>query len=321
MTDLGVRPAASPGVTVRVPATSANLGPGFDALGLAMDLYDEVTAVPADDVVISVTGEGAGEVANDESHLVVEAIRAAFDELDADFRGVRLTCANVIPHSRGLGSSAAAICAGVTAGFELAGVHASKHQIYELACRIEGHPDNVAACVFGGVTIAWYDEQQPRVARLRPCPQLRPITFVPQVRTSTKASRGTLPDRVSHRDAAANAARAALLIHGLTSDPVVLLDATEDWLHQPYRLPGLPTQQALVGALREAGVPAVLSGSGPTVLALARNDAEVERATALAGNEICTDMLVTERRIDDHGVHCLPDAAVRDHPVQDAPNG
>ena len=321
MTDLGVRPTANPGVTVRVPATSANLGPGFDALGLAMDLYDEVTAVAADNVVISVTGEGAGEVAGDESHLVVEAIRAAFGEAGITFRGVRLTCANVIPHSRGLGSSAAAICAGVTAGFALAGAQASRDQVYELACRIEGHPDNVAACVFGGVTIAWYEQQQPRVARLRPCPQLRPITFVPQVRTSTKASRGTLPEQVSHRDAATNAARAALLIHGLTSDPAVLLDATQDWLHQPYRLPGLPVQQALVGALREAGVPAVLSGSGPTVLALARNDAEVERATELAGDEICADMLVTERRIDDHGLHCVPDVTVRDHPVQDAPNG
>src|SRR6516165_8680856 len=122
MTDLGARPAAGSGVTVRVPATSANLGPGFDALGLAMDLYDEVTAVPADDIVISVTGEGAGEVAGDESHLVVEAIRAAFTEAGADFSGVRLTCANVIPHARGLGSYAAAICAGVSAGFALAGV-------------------------------------------------------------------------------------------------------------------------------------------------------------------------------------------------------
>ena len=307
MTDLGARPAASAGVTVRVPATSANLGPGFDALGLALDLYDEVSAVPADSIVISVTGEGAGEVANDGSHLVVEAMRAAFAEVGTPFPGVRLTCANVIPHSRGLGSSAAAICAGVSAGFALAGVQASRDQVYALATRIEGHPDNVAACVFGGVTIAWYEQQQPRVARLRPCPQLRPITFVPQVRTSTKTSRGTLPEQVLHRDAAANAARAALLIHGLTSDPVVLLDATEDWLHQPYRLPGLPVQQALVGALRDAGVPAVLSGSGPTVLALARNDDEVESAKTLADSDICAEILVTERRIDDHGVHCVPE--------------
>jgi homoserine kinase len=249
-------------------------------------------------------------VAGDESHLVVEAMQSAFAEVGAPFRGVRLTCANAIPHSRGLGSSAAAICAGVSAGFALAGVQASKDQVYALATRIEGHPDNVAACVFGGLTIAWYEQneqQQPRVARLRPCPQLRPITFVPQVRTSTKASRGTLPEQVPHRDAAANAARAALLIHGLTSDPVVLLDATEDRLHQPYRLPGLPVQQALIGALRDAGVPAVLSGSGPTVLALARSDAEVERAKALAAEDICAEMLVTERRIDDHGVHCVPE--------------
>src|SRR3954469_5391260 len=228
-----------PGVIIRVPATSANLGPGFDALGLALDLYDEVTAAAADDVVISVTGEGAGEVALDESHLIVEAVKAAFAEVGETFRGVSLTCANAIPHARGLGSSAAAICAGVQAGVALSGARVSRPQVYELASRLEGHPDNVAACVFGGATIAWYERQQPRVARLRPCPQLRPVTYVPPVRTSTSASRGTLPEQVAHRDAAATAARAALLVHGLTSDPSVLLDATEDWLHQPYRLPAL----------------------------------------------------------------------------------
>lgn len=321
MAELGVPADGGPGVTVRVPATSANLGPGFDALGLALDLYDEVTALTSDGTVISVTGEGAGEVATDETHLVVQAIKAAFDQVGVPFHGVRLTCENAIPHARGLGSSAAAICAGVQAGFALAGVRATRHRVYELACRIEGHPDNVAACVFGGVTIAWYAQQQPRVARLRPCRGLRPLTFVPQVRTSTKASRGALPEQISHRDASATAARAALLIHGLTSDPAVLLDATEDWLHQPYRLPGLPAQQALVGALRAEGVPAVLSGSGPTVLALARDDAEVERAKRLAGAKVCDGMLVTERRIDDHGVHCVPPEIGRDRPLGPAPNG
>jgi homoserine kinase len=306
MPDFGGAPDASPGVTVRVPATSANLGPGFDALGLALDLYDEVTAASADDIVISVTGEGAGEVTLDESHLVVEAMKAAFAEVGARFRGVRLTCANAIPHARGLGSSAAAICAGVQTGFALAGAQASRQQVYELASRLEGHPDNVAACIFGGATIAWYERKAPRAARLQPCPQLRPVTYVPPVRTSTAASRGTLPELVAHGDAAATAARAALLIHGLTSDPAVLLDATEDWLHQPYRLAALPTQQTLVEALRAAGVPAVLSGSGPTVLALARTDAEADRALALASDDICAEMLVAERRIDEHGVRCVP---------------
>lgn len=312
MTDLGVPPGTSRGVTIRVPATSANLGPGFDAVGLALDLYDELLALPSDDVVISVTGEGAGEVALDESHLVVEAMKAAFEDVGVAFRGVRLTCANAIPHSRGLGSSAAAICAGVQAGFALSGGQFSSQQVYELACRLEGHPDNVAACVFGGATIAWYQGQQPRVARLRPCPQLRPVTYVPQVRTSTSASRGTLPEQVTHRNAAATAARAALLIHGLTSDPAVLLDATEDWLHQPFRLPGLPAQQALISALRAYGVPAVLSGSGPTVLALARSDAEADRARSLAHDDICADMLVTERRIDEQGVRCVTDVTGSD---------
>lgn len=305
MSDLG----DSPGVTVRLPATSANLGPGFDALGLALDLYDEVTAAPADEVVISVTGEGAGEVALDETHLVIEAMKATFAEAGTAFRGVHLTCSNAIPHSRGLGSSAAAICAGVQAGSALAGAQFSRQQVYELACRLEGHPDNVAACVFGGVTIAWYDGQQPKVARLQPFPQLRPVTFVPQARTSTSASRGTLPGQVTHRDAAATAARAALLIHGLTSDPALLLDATEDWLHQPYRLAALPTQRALVDALRAAGVPAVLSGSGPTVLALARSDGEADRARSIASAEICANMLVSERRIDEHGLRCVPNPA------------
>ena len=269
-----------PNVTVRVPATSANLGPGFDALGLALDTYDEVTAAPADRIVISVTGEGAGEVAIDESHLVVEAIRAAFAEVGVALPRSELTCTNVIPHSRedsdrrpppsarGYKPVSRSRCAGDPA----AGVRARL-------------PDRGPSGQRRGLCLRWRHHRLVRPAAtssgpLAALPAIAAVTFVPQARTSTKASRGTLPEQVSHRDAAATAARAALLIHGLTSDPAVLLDATQDWLHQPYRLPGLPAQQALVTALRAADIPAVLSGSGPTVLALARNDAEVERAIA-----------------------------------------
>ncbi|HLL67268.1 MAG TPA: homoserine kinase [Micromonosporaceae bacterium] len=258
-------------VRVRVPATSANLGPGFDALGLALDLHDEVTAHAAgDSVVVRVVGEGAGELPTDERHLVVRAMYEAFDVLGARPTGLRLDCRNRIPQARGLGSSSAAIVAGILLARGLVDGGAARLDdaaALALAARIEGHPDNVAPCLLGGFTIAWTNAQGGRAVRLSPSGSVRPVVFVPAGRGLTEQARLALPATVPHADASFNAGRSALLVHALTAEPGLLFAATEDRLHQPYRAAGMPASAALVAQLREAGVAAVVSGAGPSVLA------------------------------------------------------
>lgn len=259
---------------VRVPATSANLGPGFDALGLALGLYDEVAAeVTGDRVVVTVTGEGAGDLPSGAEHLVVRSMYATFDELHAPRpAGLALTCRNRIPQARGLGSSSAAIVAGVLLARAL--VAGGRERLDDpgalrVAARLERHPDNVAPCLLGGVTIAWTGaDGAARAVRLDPSGAVRPTVFVPSERGLTEVARAALPATVPHADAAHAAGRAALLVHALTASPEQLLDATEDRLHQPYRVAGAPATAALVGRLRAAGVAAVVSGAGPSVLAL-----------------------------------------------------
>ena len=266
---------AEQSVRVRVPATSANLGPGFDTLGLALGLHDEVeAAVTASGLDIEVSGEGAQDVlGTGEKHLVVRAMRVAFDDLDvAQPPGLALRCANRIPHGRGLGSSAAAIVAGLVAARALAGASTRPQDVLPLASMLEGHPDNVAPCLFGGLTIAWVAAgaarlPEARAVRLDPHPAIRPVAFIAPGPVSTKVARGLLPPAVPHADAARNAGRAALLIAALTARPDVLLDGTEDKLHQDYRAPAMPHTHELVTRLRAAGVPAVVSGAGPSALA------------------------------------------------------
>jgi homoserine kinase len=274
-------------IHVQVPATSANLGPGFDALGLALDLVDDLQArVLASGLRVDVRGAGE-ELPRDERHLVVRAMRTAFERLGGQPGGIELSCTNRIPHGRGLGSSAAAIVGGVLlarglvdAGDELL----SDADVLALASEIEGHPDNVAPALLGGLTVAWQDE--PRggacAVRLECDARLRPVVFVPPFEASTEQARGLLPVSVPHADAAANAGRAALLVAALTSAPEYLLAATDDLLHQRYRAPAMPESAALVAALRADGLPAVISGAGPTVLVLARDEVEVEKATGIA---------------------------------------
>jgi homoserine kinase len=277
-------------VRVRVPATSANLGPGFDTLGLALGLHDEVeAAVTASGLDIEVSGEGADEVLGaGEKHLVVRAMRVAFDDLNVPQPpGLALRCVNRIPHGRGLGSSAAAIVAGLIAARALAGASTRPQDVLPLANVLEGHPDNVAPCLLGGLTIAWIADgpvvggpvvggtvvdgaaglPEARAIRLDPRPEVRPVAFIAPAPVSTKVARGLLPAAVPHADAARNAGRAALLIAALTARPDALLDGTEDKLHQDYRAPAMPGSHALVTRLRAAGVPAVVSGAGPSVLA------------------------------------------------------
>jgi homoserine kinase len=258
-------------VTVRVPATSANLGPGFDALGLALTLHDVVEArvIPAG-VSIEVSGAGQGTAASGEDHLVVRAMRAAFGVLGVQPPGVGLRCVNAIPQGYGLGSSAGAIVSGLLAARALAagGKDLTDADVLRIATQIEGHPDNVAACLAGGLAIAWTSASGTHTARLEPVDGLTPVLCVPADPVLTETARGLLPPSVPHADAAANAARAALLIAGLTVDPALLVAGTEDFLHQPYRAAVMPATAGLIGRLRAAGIPAAVSGAGPAVLAL-----------------------------------------------------
>jgi homoserine kinase len=257
-------------VHVRVPATSANLGPGFDSAGLALSLHDDVVVrVTGSGLTVDVEGEGAAEVPRDETHLVVSALRAAFDRLGGQPTGLAVSCTNRIPHARGLGSSSAAIVAAVVAACGLVlDADLDDQARLDLADELEGHPDNVAACLRGGATFAWTGPTGPRVVRLDAHPDLAPVVFVPSTRSSTKEVRGLLPDTVPYADAVLNASRAALLPHALTTDPSLLLAATEDRLHQGYRAPAMPATAELMTMLRGRGLPAVVSGAGPTVLAL-----------------------------------------------------
>ncbi|WP_408898988.1 homoserine kinase [Nocardioides sp. R1-1] len=274
-------------VRVRVPATSANLGPGFDTLGLALDLHDRLEAeVTAGGLTVEVSGYGEGEVPLDERHLVVRAMRATFDRLGKQPDGLRLSCTNVIPHARGLGSSSAAIVAGVWLARELVAggrLLLDDDALLDLAARLEGHPDNVAPALLGGFVISGQDADGSFWAV--PCgvdPRVGAVVYVPTTPVATEAARGLLPAAVPHADAAANAGRAALLVAALSGRPEELLRATEDRLHQEYRRPAMPASLALVEALRGDGVPAVISGAGPTVLAFTDGPGSATTASLLA---------------------------------------
>jgi len=262
---------------VKVPATSANLGPGFDALGLALGLYDDVVVRVTDEpgLSVDVAGMGAASVPRNARHLVVKSMRAAFKVLGGAPKGLEVVCANRIPHGRGLGSSAAAIVAGVVAarGLVVGGAERLDNAgVLELAASLEGHADNVAACLLGGLTVAWIDDGSAKAVSVPVTTSLSPVAFVPGASSSTRAARRLLPESVSHGDAARNAGRAALLVAALRSEPDLLMAATEDALHQSYREAAMPRSAALLRELRDAGVPAVISGAGPTVLALTTAD-------------------------------------------------
>jgi homoserine kinase len=273
-------------VTVRVPATSANLGPGFDCLGLALALYDEVVVTagdPADGdhVDVAVQGEGAGSLPADAQHLVVRAVHAALDAMHAAHPPLSLSCTNRIPHGRGLGSSAAAVCAGLLAGRALVADGTTRlddDAVLSSASGLEGHPDNAAACLLGGLTVAWSDDDMPggvHAVRLEPGPDLRTTVLVPTGQLSTETARRMLPSTVPHNDAAHTAGRAALLVAALTGvpgRPDLLLPATDDRLHQRYRATAMPETDDLVGSLRAAGRAAVVSGAGPSVLVLTEGE-------------------------------------------------
>jgi homoserine kinase len=301
-------------VRVRVPATSANLGPGFDALGLALALYDEVEAEVTDGgLAIEVSGEGAAAAGAGERHLVVRAMRTAFAAAGGQPPGLALRCANAIPQGRGLGSSAGAVVAGLLAGRALAGRGLAGRAsgtgaepfgdgaLLALAAELEGHPDNAAACLAGGLTIAWNPGTGPRAVRLDPLPAIVPVLCIPATSMPTTAARRALPETVPHADAAINAGRGALLVAALTQAPDLLFDATQDLLHQPYRAPLMPAAADLISRLRGAGIAAVLSGAGPSVLAFTVSGktpgpAEVDSIASQAGTQWHVSPLDVDRQ-------------------------
>lgn len=288
-----VRPGAR--ATVRVPATSANLGPGFDALGLALGLHDEVEveAVGAG-VEVHVQGQGAGSVPLDATHLVARAVQAGLAAAGATVPGLRLSCRNAVPHGRGLGSSAAAVVAGLVAARGLLDDPAPLDDatVLRLATAFEGHPDNAAAAVYGGFTISWKEPEVavpatdgpgragaggaplPRASAVRVVPdaRLRVVACVPAVELSTATARALLPEHVPHGDAAFNVGRSALLVEAVAHRPDLLFVATDDRLHQAQRAGAMPASAGLIRALRADDLAAVVSGAGPTVLVLGTDD-------------------------------------------------
>ncbi|WOQ15526.1 homoserine kinase [Raineyella sp. W15-4] len=259
-------------IVVRVPASSANLGPGFDCLGMALDWFDEVTlSTQAAGIEVDVTGEGAAEVPRDASHLIVSTFLLGLESLRvAPPSGLRLRAHNSIPHGRGLGSSSAAITAGLLLAWAYAypSSQPDRKWMERIGTRLEGHADNVAAVILGGLAIAWGTADSGRAVSAPLSGDLRALAYIPHRAVPTRRAREALPTQVSHADATANTGRAALLVHALAQRPDLLLDATEDWLHQRYRAALMPESAALVANLRARGHAAIISGAGPTVVVL-----------------------------------------------------
>lgn len=280
----GMSLAPGTSVEVTVPASSANLGPGFDSIGLALGLWDVCTATVTEEsrLVIDVEGEGAAELPRDERHLVHRTMLVAWEELGVvPPRGLHLACRNGVPHGRGLGSSATAIVTGIIAAQALhdrsKGYAGPVDLTFtnDLASRLEGHPDNASASVFGGATLSWSEGAGPGstiTVHLPVHPEIVPVVMVPSAQLSTATARSVLPAHVRHRDAGLNAGRAALLVHALRHEPAYLLPATREWLHQEARRPSYAVSMALVDRLRSLGHAAVISGAGPSVLVLTTRD-------------------------------------------------
>lgn len=265
-------------VAVKVPATTANLGPGFDSLGLALSLYDEieVTATADHDTLVEVHGVGAGEVPTDATNLVAATIAFVFERCGVALPGLRMSARNAIPHGRGLGSSGAAIVGGIMAAKGLLDgvVELDGQRLLALASELEGHPDNVAPALFGGLTITWVDADGPRYKRLIAHRGVSPFLAVPTATMSTKLARSLYPPQVPHEDASFNVSRSALLIAALVQSPELLLAATEDRLHQDYRAQAMPETSELIRVLRAEGLAAVVSGAGPSILVLGSSPAQ-----------------------------------------------
>lgn len=282
-------------IQVQVPASSANLGPGFDCLGLALNMHDRYMAQVMDEagVDIDVTGEGADNVPTTDKNLVIKAMHKGFDFLGGRPRGIALRQLNVIPHGRGLGSSAAAIVGGLALarGLVLGGnERMSNEDLLNIANEMEGHPDNVSAAIFGGVNLAWQETQRGHIVaqsiNFEVDPRIGALAFVPATEFSTSKARKMLPETVPHMDAVKNSGNVAVLVQALQNRPDLLLGATEDFLHQSYRKEAMPHSFALMTKLRKAGVAAFISGAGPSVMVLhTGGDTEAAELARAAGEK------------------------------------
>ncbi|HET8988632.1 MAG TPA: homoserine kinase [Humibacillus sp.] len=303
-------------VEVRVPASSANLGPGFDSIGLALGLWDHyvVTTSQAPGLVIEVWGEGADDVPTDERHLVHATMRHTWGVLACEPPvGLHIEARNGVPHSRGLGSSATAIAAGVVAAQALSAeslpepgdsVEIDRALATHIASVLEGHPDNASASVLGGLTVSWMPDgsgldrgEQTVTASISLHPEVEVVVLVPETQLATHKARAVLPATVPLAAAAAGAGRAALLVHALTSDPSHLHAATRDWLHQEARRPAYPETMWLVDALRAQGHAAVVSGAGPSVLVLTTREA----VASVQAPEVCSGWQRLTPGVPEHG--------------------
>jgi homoserine kinase len=260
-----------------VAASSANLGPGFDSIGLALSLYDEIIVETTDSgLIVEVEGQGAGELVLGAGHLVVRAVEYGLQAAGVGVPGLKVRCRNAIPHSRGLGSSAAAVVGGLAAVNGLlaqaGSTPLSQTELIQLSSEFEGHPDNAAAAVLGGAAVSWTDRSCAppgfSAVPVRLHPDIHLFPAIPEHRSSTAEARVLLPAQVSHEDARFNVSRAALLVVALTERPDLLMAATEDVLHQPQRASAMPESAEYLRLLRRYKVPAVLSGAGPAVIAL-----------------------------------------------------
>lgn len=294
---------AVPGTTatVRVPGTSANLGPGFDSLGLAVSLYDtlSVTVLDGPGLEFELSGEGVAELPRDASHLVVKTIDVAWARLGYSRVGLRITASNVLPHGRGLGSSASAIVAAIMAANALVADtdRQDRAWVLQLASELEGHPDNVAPAIYGAVAVSWQEGAGYASAKVTPSALVVPVVAIPDVELKTERARGMLPATVPHAEAAANSGRAALLMHALATEPSLLLAGTRDYLHQDYRAEAMPGSAALVAQLRSEGHAAFISGAGPTVMVLANGGTEADAVVRRI-----TDLGASAQKIADGGV-------------------
>ncbi|KAB1643747.1 MULTISPECIES: homoserine kinase [unclassified Pseudoclavibacter] len=274
-------------VRVRVPGTSANLGPGFDSLGIAVDLWNEVEVVPNDSgrFTVDVQGAGAKWLPRDRRNLLVRILLQTTAQLGGSLSGAHLRAVNGVPQSGGLGSSASAVVAGVAAALALhTGGQPDRDEVFRLASACEGHPDNAAPAVYGGATIAYTDaEGLPRCASMTVDESIHAVLLVPDYTTKTSAMRMLQPESVPVADAVFNLSRSALLVHALGEDPSLLFEATEDRLHQPYRAQAMPATDRMITDLRTQGHAAALSGAGPTVLVLATSSAEADAVAAADG--------------------------------------
>jgi homoserine kinase len=301
----------STAVEVQVPATSANLGPGFDCLGLALGVHDHLIAAVTDDpgVRVDISGEGAGVLPTDESHLVIQAAARGFDAVGEAMPGLLVRCANSIPQGRGMGSSAAAIIAGLLIARNLVvdgDIALPDETVLDIATDMEGHPDNVAAALLGGFTAAWresHGEGLDHIATaVRPVHStIAAIVAIPTQPVATAHARGLLCDTVTRDAAVFNIGRVAALSHALETDPSMLFTATEDRLHQDERAPVYPGSHELLTAWRSQGLPAVISGAGPTVLVLTDQPDQAHRVMSSTCGD---DWQVRIVDIDVSGARC-----------------